>query len=203
MPYRKRAGQNADAPGSWQHDKFADANDTEEDAPAAAAAAAASSSSSSSASVTRVLIENIFNVTSEEVKDLFSKDYPSFRDARVNFDRSGRGTGLALISFGDEADADAAVQKYNDAELEGNTLKLHTVDASYRFPSQNAAAAAAADDEGDEDESGPAPRGGRGRGRGRGSFRARGASNLTWSKGGRGGGSGGGRGRGRGRRGHY
>jgi len=191
MPYRKRTDQNADAPGSWQHDKYTEDGDANGTATRARnTATAAASSSSASASVTRVLIENIFNVTNEEVTDLFSKDYPSLHDVRIDFDRSGRGTGLALLSFADADEADAAVQKYNDAKLEGNTLQLQTADASYRFPPHNVAT-----EEGDDD----AAPSGRGRGRGRGSFRARGSANRTWSKGGRGGGGGGGRGRGRGR----
>jgi len=111
-----------------------------------------------------ILIENIFNVTQEELQDLFAKE-GEIKEVAVDFDRSGRSTGLATVAFTNKADADKAVTKYHGAQLENNTLKLSIVDGAYRFPRQ------ATQDEGEgEAEGSSRPRRG---GRGRGGFRGR------------------------------
>jgi RNA recognition motif-containing protein len=113
-----------------------------------------------------VLIENIFNVTQEELQDLFSKE-GDVHEVTVDFDRSGRSSGLATVAFANKADAAKAVTKYNGASLENNVLKLSTVDSTYRFPRQPS------QDNGDGEGEGEASSRPRRGGRGRGGFRGR------------------------------
>jgi RNA recognition motif-containing protein len=88
------------------------------------------------------------------LQDLFSKE-GDVHEVTVDFDRSGRSSGLATVAFAKKADAAKAVTKYNGASLENNVLKLSTVDSTYRFPRQ------ASQDNGDgegEAEAGSRPR---------------------------------------------
>lgn len=55
------------------------------------------------------------------LKDLFEMVGPVDK-AKIVYDASGRSTGVARIAFARYADTDAALEKYNNVELDGIVL---------------------------------------------------------------------------------
>ena len=52
------------------------------------------------------------------LKDLFGM-VGQVEKARITFDRSGRSTGTAHVRFARQSDAEKALDKYNNVELDG------------------------------------------------------------------------------------
>ncbi|KAL1932956.1 hypothetical protein VTP01DRAFT_8634 [Rhizomucor pusillus] len=75
-----------------------------------------------------LLIENLhYNVTENDLKDLFEMVGPVDK-ARIVYDASGRSTGVARIAFARYADTDAALEKYNNVELDGQPMRISKVE---------------------------------------------------------------------------
>lgn len=71
-----------------------------------------------------ICIENLhYNVTEQDVKELFNT-VGDVTKAKVIFDQSGRSTGLAYISYRSLDDAEKAIQKYNNIELDGQAMQI-------------------------------------------------------------------------------
>ncbi|KAI9491438.1 hypothetical protein BDB00DRAFT_874332 [Zychaea mexicana] len=71
-----------------------------------------------------ITIENLhYNVVEKDLQDLFEM-VGRVEKTRIIFDRSGRSTGTAQIRFVRRADAEAAVEKYNNVELDGQAMKI-------------------------------------------------------------------------------
>ncbi|CAO3624126.1 unnamed protein product [Mucor fragilis] len=71
-----------------------------------------------------ICVENLhYNVTEQDVKELFNT-VADVTKAKLVFDPSGRSTGLAYISYQSLADAEKAIQKYNNIELDGQPMQI-------------------------------------------------------------------------------
>ena len=66
-----------------------------------------------------------YATTENELEDLFSK-HGSVESVRVITDRmTGRSKGFGFVEMGSQAEAEAAIEKLNDFELEGRTLVVN------------------------------------------------------------------------------
>lgn len=52
--------------------------------------------------------------------------------ARIQFDRSGRSSGIASVKFDKAADAQTAVKKYDNVELDGKLYNIYLCTAILR-----------------------------------------------------------------------
>ncbi|EIE76506.1 hypothetical protein G6F46_010019 [Rhizopus delemar] len=69
-------------------------------------------------------IENLhYNVTEQDVLELFSTVGP-VEKARLFYDRSGRSTGQAKVKYASSSDADKAIKKFDNVELDGQPMKI-------------------------------------------------------------------------------
>ncbi|XP_047090168.1 THO complex subunit 4A-like isoform X1 [Lolium rigidum] len=117
----KRSGNRAapyqppKAPESaWQHDKFADVG----------ARGGAGGRVSAIETGTKLFITNLdFGVSSEDIKELFS-ELGDLKRCSIHYDRSGRSKGTAEVIFARRGDANAALKKYNNVQLDGKPMKI-------------------------------------------------------------------------------
>ena len=66
-----------------------------------------------------------YATTENELEDLFSK-HGTVESVRVITDRmTGRSKGFGFVEMGSQAEAEAAIEKLNDFELEGRTLVVN------------------------------------------------------------------------------
>ncbi|ORY96791.1 hypothetical protein BCR43DRAFT_474707 [Syncephalastrum racemosum] len=73
---------------------------------------------------TEIVVENLhYNVIEKDLQDLFAM-VGTVSKARIEFDRSGRSTGVAHISYTKPSDAEAAIAKYNNVELDGQPMQI-------------------------------------------------------------------------------
>ncbi|KAM7464082.1 hypothetical protein LguiA_032203 [Lonicera macranthoides] len=171
---------------TWQHDMFVD-NVSAIPVPAGRVAGIETG--------IKLFISNLdYGVSNEDIKELFS-DVGDIKRFSVHYDRSGRSEGTADVVFSRRKDAETALKRYNNVELDGKPMKIKIVE------SRNAATVAmtVSTNSSYGNQSG-AP--GRSQGRGGVMDRLRGSgrpsTTVPLRGGSRGGSSGGGRGRGRG-----
>ncbi|KAL9368050.1 hypothetical protein Peur_039249 [Populus x canadensis] len=162
----------AKAPEStWQHDMFRD-----------------QSGRTSSLEGAKLYVSNLdYGVSNEDIKELFL-EVGELKRYSIHYDRSGRSKGTAEVVFARQAEAVAAVKRYNNVQLDGKPMKIEIVGTNFVAPPAPPAANAAFGNSNGVS--------GRGRGRGGALGRLRGGG---VGGGGGGGGRGFGRGRGRGR----
>lgn len=104
----------------WQHDMFADH---------AAAYPALANRVSAIETGTKLLISNLdYGVSDEDIKELFS-EVGDLKRYSVDYDKSGRSKGTAEVVFSRRKDAEAAVKRYNNIQLDGKPMKIETVGA--------------------------------------------------------------------------
>ena len=66
-----------------------------------------------------------YATTENELEDLFS-EHGTVESVRVITDRmTGRSKGFGFVEMGSQAEAEAAIEKLNDFELEGRTLVVN------------------------------------------------------------------------------
>jgi len=124
-PYSPRRTSNRTANDQWSHDLF----DDRRDRPARASdvlsrLGTAARSDRSTLTNNKLVVENLFyEVTQNDVQELFEQIGP-VRKAFLQFDRSGRSTGIAEITFENPADAERALKKYNNLELDGQAMLI-------------------------------------------------------------------------------
>ncbi|KAI7887047.1 RNA-binding domain-containing protein [Lichtheimia hyalospora FSU 10163] len=76
-----------------------------------------------------LLIENLhYNVVEKDLQDLFGM-VGQVEKARITFDRSGRSTGTAHVRFARQSDAEKALDKYNNVELDGQVMHIQMAPA--------------------------------------------------------------------------
>jgi len=123
---------------------------------------------------TKVAVSNLdYGVSNDDIKELFSEVGDLKRHA-VHYDRSGRSKGTGEVVFARRADAETAVKRYNNVQLDGKPLKLEIVGTNLSVPAPNpqprnwAVGNAIRSAVRGRGRGGGAFRGSRGRGRGRG-----------------------------------
>ncbi|KAF7722531.1 hypothetical protein EC973_003058 [Apophysomyces ossiformis] len=71
-----------------------------------------------------IKIENLhYNVTESDLQDLFQL-VGQVEKTRILFDRSGRSTGVAIVKFSSSEDANKAIKKYNNVQLDGQAMQI-------------------------------------------------------------------------------
>ena len=77
------------------------------------------------ASGSKLYVGNLpFSVGQEKLKELFS-EFGEITEATVISDKfSGRSKGFGFVTFAKKADADKAIAKMNDKDIEGRPLKV-------------------------------------------------------------------------------
>ncbi|KAG2220178.1 hypothetical protein INT45_005351, partial [Circinella minor] len=71
-----------------------------------------------------IKIDNLhYNVVEKDLQDLFEL-VGRVEKTRIIFDRSGRSTGSAHVTFTRRSDAEAAIEKYNNVELDGQAMSI-------------------------------------------------------------------------------
>ncbi|KAI7898207.1 uncharacterized protein BX663DRAFT_525571 [Cokeromyces recurvatus] len=71
-----------------------------------------------------ISIDNLhYNVTEKDVEELFSTIGKVLR-ARLFYDPSGRSTGSAVVKYETQQDAEKAIEKYNNVELDGQPMRI-------------------------------------------------------------------------------
>ncbi|XP_057449141.1 THO complex subunit 4A-like isoform X2 [Lotus japonicus] len=84
---------------------------------------------------TKLLISNLdYGVSNDDIKELFG-EVGDLKRHGVDYDRSGRSKGSAVVVFSRRADAIAAVKRYNNVQLDGKPMKVEIVGANISSPS--------------------------------------------------------------------
>lgn len=110
----------------WTHEMFA--GQVAAAYPAQAARAAAVETG------TKLYISNLdYGVSNEDIKELFS-EVGDLKRYSINYDKSGRSKGTAEVVFTRRADAMAAVERYNNVQLDGKPMKIEIVGANIITP---------------------------------------------------------------------
>ncbi|KAL6987560.1 hypothetical protein U1Q18_013306 [Sarracenia purpurea var. burkii] len=110
---------------TWQHDMFADN---------AAAYAAQASRVSSIETGTKLFISNLdYGVSNEDIKELFA-EVGDLKRYSIHYDRSGRSKGTAEVVFSRRKDAEAAVKRYHNVQLDGKPMKIEIIGTNIATP---------------------------------------------------------------------
>ncbi|CAK7331608.1 unnamed protein product [Dovyalis caffra] len=117
-PNRAAPYPTAKAPEStWQHDMFRD-----------------QSGRTSSLEGNKLYISNLdYGVSNEDIKELFS-EVGELKRYSIHYDRSGRSKGTAEVVFSRQAEAVAAVKRYNNVQLDGKPMKIEIVGTNFVAP---------------------------------------------------------------------
>ncbi|CAO3593876.1 unnamed protein product [Absidia cylindrospora] len=84
----------------------------------------------SSRSGTTLTVENLhYNVTEQDLESVF-KLVGTVDKCKIEFDRSGRSTGIAKIVFPDQDVAQKALDKFNNVDLDGQPMKITLLNKS-------------------------------------------------------------------------
>lgn len=119
-------GKPVQAPNSaWQHDMFTDQ---------VAVYPEQAGRASAIETGTKLYISNLdYGVSNEDVKELFS-EVGDLKRYSIHYDRSGRSKGTAEVVFSRQADAVAAVKRYNNVQLDGKPMKIEIVGTNIATP---------------------------------------------------------------------
>ncbi|XP_022948705.1 THO complex subunit 4A-like isoform X1 [Cucurbita moschata] len=109
----------------WSHDLFVDHGVAYPSHPARA---------STIETGTKLYVSNLdYGVSNEDIKELFS-EVGDLKRYSINYDKSGRSKGTAEVVFSRQADALAAIKRYNNVQLDGKPMKLEIVGANIVTP---------------------------------------------------------------------
>ncbi|GER28618.1 RNA-binding (RRM/RBD/RNP motifs) family protein [Striga asiatica] len=123
-PARRFPGRSANraAPysfGAWDHGMFA--------AAPTAFPARVGARVSSIETGTKLLISNLHHgVTDEDIEELFS-GIGELKSCSIHYDRSGRSEGTAVVVFCRRRDAETAIKRYNNVQLDGMPMRIELV----------------------------------------------------------------------------
>ncbi|XP_057475070.1 THO complex subunit 4B-like [Actinidia eriantha] len=83
---------------------------------------------------TKLYISNLdYGVSNEDIKELFS-EVGDLKRYSIHYDRSGRSKGTAEIVYSRRQDAQAAVKRYNNVQLDGKPMKIEIVGTNIVTP---------------------------------------------------------------------
>ncbi|CAN4114558.1 unnamed protein product [Withania somnifera] len=101
---------------TWDHDLFV------EQAPSYSAARGGGISGIETG--IKLLISNLdYGVSNEDIKELFS-EAGDIKRYTIHYDKSGRSKGTAEVIFSRRRDAEAAMKRYNNVQLDGKPMKI-------------------------------------------------------------------------------
>ncbi|XP_027345080.1 THO complex subunit 4A-like [Abrus precatorius] len=113
---------------AWQHDFYAGQH------AAVAGYPAQGGRASSIETGTKLYISNLdYGVSNDDIKELFY-EVGDLKRHGVHYDRSGRSKGSAEVVFSRQADAIAAVTRYNNVQLDGKPMKIAIVGTNISTP---------------------------------------------------------------------
>ncbi|CAO3651849.1 unnamed protein product [Cunninghamella echinulata] len=73
---------------------------------------------------TTILVENIhYNVTEDDLREVFNLA-GTVEKCKIQFDKSGRSTGVAKVTFSETEGAEKAIEKFNNIDLDGQPMKI-------------------------------------------------------------------------------
>nr|GEW19767.1 THO complex subunit 4A-like [Tanacetum cinerariifolium] len=112
--------QKVEAPdAAWGHDMY--------EGHAAANTGRSSRGSSGIETGTKLLINNLdYGVSNEDIKELFA-EVGDIKRATIHYDRSGRSKGTAEVVFSRRRDAELAIKKYDNVQLDGKPMKIELI----------------------------------------------------------------------------
>eukprot|EP00252_Welwitschia_mirabilis_P011371 TRINITY_DN2557_c0_g1_i1.p1 TRINITY_DN2557_c0_g1~~TRINITY_DN2557_c0_g1_i1.p1 ORF type:complete len:232 (-),score=44.20 TRINITY_DN2557_c0_g1_i1:519-1214(-) len=83
---------------------------------------------------TKVAISNLdYGVSNDDIRELFS-EVGDLKRYAIHYDRSGRSKGTGEVVFARRSDADTAVKRYNNVQLDGKPLKLEIIGTNLAVP---------------------------------------------------------------------
>ncbi|KAA8518881.1 hypothetical protein F0562_016345 [Nyssa sinensis] len=83
---------------------------------------------------TKLFITNLdYGVSEEDIKELFA-EVGDVKRYSIQYDRSGRSKGMAEVIFSRRKDAEAAVKRYNNVQLDGKPMKVEIVGTNIATP---------------------------------------------------------------------
>ncbi|KDN43952.1 RNA-binding domain-containing protein [Tilletiaria anomala UBC 951] len=110
-PYSRdgpRRGGGGPESGPWKHDKYDELHRASPHPPSRA-----------------LQVEHLhYEVTPAELKELFERIGPLKRDPKIMYDRSGRSTGTAYVTYERQAHAQEARTEYDGAKAKGQTISI-------------------------------------------------------------------------------
>ncbi|RUS27963.1 hypothetical protein BC938DRAFT_482512 [Jimgerdemannia flammicorona] len=115
--------------GQWSHDMFDDRNSRDQNRRATGDVMSRLGGSSradrnSAGTNNKLIVENLFyEVTQIDVQELFEQVGP-VRRTFLQFDRSGRSTGVAEVTFENPEDAARALKTYNNLDLDNQPMRI-------------------------------------------------------------------------------
>ncbi|KAK9072743.1 hypothetical protein SSX86_009178 [Deinandra increscens subsp. villosa] len=111
-------GEKVEAPDTaWGHDMY-------EGHAAGGHPARSNQMSSGIETGSKLLISNLdYGVSNEDIKELFA-EVGDMKRATIHYDRSGRSKGTAEVVFSRRRDAELAIKRYDNVQLDGKPMKI-------------------------------------------------------------------------------
>ncbi|PCH35308.1 hypothetical protein WOLCODRAFT_139847 [Wolfiporia cocos MD-104 SS10] len=121
-PYTRPMPRSRASDGQWLHDK----------APGASTAVQSGGSTSSSQTA-KIIVSNLhYELTTKDLTQIFGAMGTLVREPLIRYDRSGRSSGVAIITYEIPAEAEAAKDAFNGKLLKGQPMTI----AFYTPPQQ-------------------------------------------------------------------
>ncbi|KUI53960.1 THO complex subunit 4A [Cytospora mali] len=122
--YRDDAPRNLDS--EWVHDRFED-NGRRPRQPRRGRDRESPAEDLSDLNGTKIRVENVhYDLTKEDLEDLFNQMGPVLK-LDILYDRAGRSTGIAFVTYESYHDAREAIKEYDGANANGQPIRLSIV----------------------------------------------------------------------------
>ncbi|KAK6140282.1 hypothetical protein DH2020_025978 [Rehmannia glutinosa] len=83
---------------------------------------------------TKLLVSNLhYGVTDDDIEELFS-GVGHLKSCSIHYDRSGRSEGTAEVVFSRRRDAESAIKRYNNVQLDGMPMRIEIVGMNMDLP---------------------------------------------------------------------
>ncbi|KAL6306367.1 hypothetical protein BKA93DRAFT_774322 [Sparassis latifolia] len=131
-PYSRPASRPRGSEGEWLHDK----------APGVSPAAS-NINATSTIPTSKLIISNLhYELTPKDLTQIFGQIGTLVREPLIRYDRSGRSSGVAIITFETSEDAAAAKQRFDGKLAKGQPMSIAFHAGAPHRPRQNRAASA-------------------------------------------------------------